>query len=337
MGFAVGRAEKGKGSGGGLGHHIDRTKGQEYTYEHADLSKTHLNRNFNVPNDRHKMSLQDAISDRIEEGYNGKRKIRNDAVRYLKHVYTGSHEDMKAIFLDPKKADAWIKANAKFISDEYGVENIVRLTLHLDEKTPHLHAITVPLTKDGRLSAKEVMGSKKDLSLRQDRYAEAMKSFGLERGIKATGIKHENANDYYKRVDDTLKSVDNVILEPVKGVFGIDKAKTLEKYQKELKSSKMALADIKEKQKRDKLKIESLTKGLARESSNVNALKMKISKMKKEQEKYLKDIKRVLMNPDKTNEWRKNVQKDDEEYQRRLKEKESNKLNKKQRRNRPRL
>ncbi|MGB0881228.1 MAG: hypothetical protein ACPGTO_11775, partial [Polaribacter sp.] len=92
---------------------------------------------------------------------------------------------------------------------------------------------------------------------------------------------------------------------PVKGVFGIDKAKTLGKYQKELKSSKMALADIKEKQKRDKLKIESLKKGLARESSNVNALKMQISKMKKEQEEYLKDIKRVLMNPEKTNQWRK--------------------------------
>jgi len=337
MGFAVGRAEKGKGSGGGLGHHIDRTKGQEYTYEHADSSRTHLNINIGVPNDRHKMSLQDAISDRIEKGYNGKRKIRNDAVRYLKHVYTGSHEDMKRVFSDPKTSDAWIRANIKFVSEEYGKENIVRFTLHLDEKTPHIHAITVPLTKDGRLSAKELMGSKKELSLRQDRYAEAMKGFGLERGIKATGIKHEDANDYYKRVDNTLNLVDNVVLEPVKSVFGIDKSKTLEKYQNELKSSRMALADLKEKRKRDKLKIQSLSKGLARESQNVYSLKQKFIKITNQRSEELNKIEEVIMNPDKTNEWRNNIiQARKIEKEKELKKLEERK-SKKQRENRSRF
>ena len=337
MGFAVGRAEKGKGSGGGLGHHIDRTKGQEYSYEHADPSRTHLNINIGVSNDRHKMSLQDAISDRIEKGYNGKRKIRNDAVRYLKHVYTGSHEDMKRIFSDSKTSNAWIKANVEFVSEEYGKENIVRFTLHLDEKTPHLHVITVPLTKDGRLSAKEVMGSKKELSLRQDRYAEAMKNFGLERGIKATGIKHEDANDYYKRVDYTLNIVDNVILEPVKGLFGVDKGKTLEKYQNELKSSRMALADLKEKRKRDELKIKSLSKGLARENQNVDSLKQKVLKIRNQRIKELNKIEEIILNPDKTNEWRNNII----QARQGKKEKELNKSeerkNKKQRKNRPRF
>ena len=43
----------------------------------------------------------------------------------------------------------------------------------------HIHAVTVNLTKDGRLSAKEIIGSKKEMQQRQDRYSEAMKPFDL--------------------------------------------------------------------------------------------------------------------------------------------------------------
>jgi hypothetical protein len=305
MGFAVGRAEKGKGSGGGLGDHIDRTKGKEYTYPHADVSRTHLNQNYAVPEGRHKMELKDAISDRIEKGYNGKRKVRNDAVRYLKHVYTGSPEEMKKIFSDKNTAEAWVKANAKFISEEYGKENIVRLTLHLDEKTPHLHAITVPLTKDGRLSAKEIMGNKKDLSLRQDRYAAVMKPFGLNRGIKGTGIKHENANDYYKRIDNTIKTSVNDVLEPVKGVFGINKDKTIEKYQNELKSSKMALEELERKRKYEKLKADNLQKAVDKRTQKIIELQDKSKEMQgrvKERnsiyEANIEILKKAVLNPE---------------------------------------
>ena len=61
-------------------------------------------------------------------------------------------------------------------------KNIVRFTVHRDEKTMHIHAVTVPITQDGRLSAKEIMGNRKEMQNRQDRYADHMKNFGLERG-----------------------------------------------------------------------------------------------------------------------------------------------------------
>ena len=53
---------------------------------------------------------------------------------------------MKEIFADKEKSKEWIKENYKFLAKEFGKENIVRFTLHLDEKTPHLHAVTIPLT-----------------------------------------------------------------------------------------------------------------------------------------------------------------------------------------------
>ena len=53
---------------------------------------------------------------------------------------------------------------------------------HMDEKTPHLHLTFVPLTKDNRLCAKEILGNRANLTKWQD----------LERGESAskTGRKH---------------------------------------------------------------------------------------------------------------------------------------------------
>lgn len=44
---------------------------------------------------------------------------------------------------------------------EYGAENILYVTVHMDEKTPHMHFGVVPITEDGRLSVKEILGNKK--------------------------------------------------------------------------------------------------------------------------------------------------------------------------------
>jgi len=201
MGYCIYHFEKGKGQASAIGNHIDRAEGAEHSYKNADASRSHLNRNYEV-NDLCKLPLQEAIATRIAEGYKGKRGIRSDAVRYLKHVLTGSHEDMKNIFKDKEKARQWVNDNYRFMCDEFGRENIVRFTLHLDERTPHIHCVTVPLTADGRLSAKEVTGNRKALQERQNRYAERMQALDLVRGIKGSKAKHSTLQDYYKRVNE---------------------------------------------------------------------------------------------------------------------------------------
>ena len=67
--------------------------------------------------------------------------------------------------------------------------------LHLDEKTPHLHAVVVPI-REGKLTAKTILGNKKDMSQRQDRYAQAMAPFGLSRGVRGSKAIH-NAEGWY--------------------------------------------------------------------------------------------------------------------------------------------
>ena len=55
--------------------------------------------------------------------------------------------------------------------------------VHRDEATPHLSAFVVPLTQDGRLSAKEFIGGRSKMRDDQSTYAESVKKLGLERGI----------------------------------------------------------------------------------------------------------------------------------------------------------
>lgn len=57
----------------------------------------------------------------------------------------------------------------------------------MDEATPHMHLEFVPLTADGRLSAKECIGSgSKALQQLQDDFYKAVGiPFGLERGNRA--------------------------------------------------------------------------------------------------------------------------------------------------------
>ncbi len=242
MSYAVYHSEKGKISTGGIGHHIDRADGKEHSYRHADPDKKHLNQHISVT-PLCKIPLHQAIEKRISEGYKTKKAIRKDAVKYTTHILTGSHEKMKEIEADPGELQKWISANQLFISSEFGKDNIVRFVLHRDEKTPHIHAVTVNLTSDGRLSAKEIIGNRESMQTRQDRYAEAMKPFGLNRGLKSTGIKHEDAREYYGRINSALEDGNNIggfeAKKKVMGVeIGIDRDKTIETLKEHLIASK---------------------------------------------------------------------------------------------------
>lgn len=238
--FAIYHTSKGKGSGGGLGNHIDRTEGKEHSFKNANSQLTKMNIDFT--NEKFKdLTLPKSIEKRLEEGYKSKRKIRTDSVKYLTHIFSGSHEQMIAISKNENALNSWLQKNAQFVKDEFGNGNTIKAVLHMDEKTPHLHIVTVPLTQDGRLSAKEMLGNRKQMQQRQDRYAELMKPLGLERGIKNTGIRHETAQEFGGRVKKADLEIANL------KAFNQDKSinlnKTMDMYVNALKKAKIELLD----------------------------------------------------------------------------------------------
>lgn len=230
--FVVMNIRKGKGSGGALGNHIDRTVGKEHMYKNADPELKEYNVSYKT---QYKGTISERIKQRLEAGYKGKKAIRKDAVKYISLVLTGSHEKMDEILKDPKTFNEWQIKNVEFLRQEFGRDNIVKADLHLDEKTPHIHVIVVPLTKDGRLSAKEVVGNKKDLQNRLTRYADIMKPLGFVRGHKMNKAKSKDINQFYNLVNETHK-IKNMDISELKRISPRDKTKILEQM---LKGEKM--------------------------------------------------------------------------------------------------
>ena len=127
--------------------------------------------------DNVKGSVAAAVAARIAECPQ-KKKIRKDAVRYL--VARANMPDYSQ--RSPEERGEWVMRVRKFFSDKYGEDNVVDIRWHFDQTTPHLHLTIVPLTKDGRLSAKDVFKPTKTNMRRwqRDWYAEVAAPMGYE-------------------------------------------------------------------------------------------------------------------------------------------------------------
>jgi len=292
MGYAVFHASKGSGTGGKLGAHIDRDESQKQTFKSADPERTHLNRDL-LDNEFSNMKLEDAIKKKIEQGYTGKKAIRKDAVKFIPMVMTGSHKEMKEIFSDNKKANDWVKANYEFACKEFGKENIVRFTLHLDEKTPHLHVVAVPLTKDGRLSAKEIFGNRNELSDRQTRYADAMRDFGLQRGIVGSKAVHNSEGWYIAK----QKEAEKAILSPLEQLNFLERINPLKKVEVLTEGLKLAQNhkfDSDQKAQREESKVLELSNRYEKLKRTYSEVIRSESRFKAEQDKIVTKLQKDI-------------------------------------------
>lgn len=212
MSYSIIRVEKVKGKTNttGIQKHVQR---ENKNYENADIDLTKSDMNYDLINPK-PIDFNQKIEEKIERNYNGKRKIRKDAVKHIDGVITS---DLDFFLL---KSDDYIKQffedSKEFLFEEYGEENVIYATVHMDEKTPHMHFGVVPITEDGRLSAKEILGNKKAMTEFQDRFNQYVndKGYRLERGAPRhkTGHRHQNVEkfkeetSYYKKEKDTAMS-----------------------------------------------------------------------------------------------------------------------------------
>ena len=184
--YAILRFAKYKGSE--IGHiesHNERTKEKYASNPDIDTSRSHLNFHLVFPERKYRAEAEKQIA---EAGC----RTRSDSVRVVEALVTASPE----FFRGKKKAEikAYFQETLDFIQQHQNPRTIISAVVHMDEKTPHMHLCFVPLTEDGRLSAKDIMGNKKKLTWWQDEFWKHMvKKFpDLERGESAslTGRDH---------------------------------------------------------------------------------------------------------------------------------------------------
>ncbi|OGX84987.1 hypothetical protein BEN47_15630 [Hymenobacter lapidarius] len=161
-------------------------------------------------------------NERIDEGIaktaRGKpRKVRDDQVRFVEFLLTASPEWFKR---DEKgqaedmRGSKWVTDNLDFLKNKYGEKNVVSFTLHQDEKTPHIHAVVVPLTSKGHLSA-DTLFNPITLKQLQTDYAKAMASHGLVRGVEGSRRQHLDMKQIYGRQDKTAAELSSELGKPV--------------------------------------------------------------------------------------------------------------------------
>lgn len=111
-------------------------------------------------------------------------KTRSNSVLALDTLYTASPEFFQG--KTNEQNDNFFKDCLQFHENHFG--HIISAVIHYDETTPHLHVISVPLTKDNRLSARDVIGNKAKMSKTQDAFFEQVgRGYGLERGVHMDG------------------------------------------------------------------------------------------------------------------------------------------------------
>lgn len=134
-------------------------------------------------------------------------KHRRDAVLAVEFVLTASPEWFAKA--TPEEYAAWVQKNTDWIRQELG-ENFVQAVLHEDEKTPHIHAYGSCLV-DGKLNFAKMYGTPGKLTRLQDRYALAMKRFGLKRGEKGSKATHQDIKGMGERIQQLEKGLEAVL------------------------------------------------------------------------------------------------------------------------------
>lgn len=165
----------------GIQIHNQREK-ESQTNPDIDESKQHLNYDLVNPEP---IDYNEKVNSMIKEGVTTGKAIRKDAVKVAGFLVTSDSEFFESLSKDDEKR--FFKTAYEYFCEEYGKDNIAYAMVHKDEKTPHMHVGFVPLTEDGRLSAKDFFGKKQQLVQLQDKFHDylAKAGFDLERGVSS--------------------------------------------------------------------------------------------------------------------------------------------------------
>lgn len=159
----------------GMQHHlIDRNRVK--TNPDIDLNRSRLNyfiEGLTAEN------LNSRVKARIKQ-LNLKKRPRSDAVGLEDIVIKASPDFI--LDIDAQTRENYFSDALHFLQKRYGKENVMYCQCHMDESSPHIHVGIVPVTPDGRLSAKSLFCPKTLEQLQTDFHRDVSQHYGLERG-----------------------------------------------------------------------------------------------------------------------------------------------------------
>lgn len=136
--------------------------------------------------------------------------------------------------MSPEQVQRYFQRALDFLEREVGKDNIFSAVVHMDERNPHMHLCFVPLTRDNRLSAKEVMGNRNKLIEWQDKFHDYMaEEFPeLERGQAAAVTKRKHIPTWLYKQAHRLSEEMEQIRQEVQSIGVLNAGKQREKVLK---------------------------------------------------------------------------------------------------------
>lgn len=160
-----------------------------HTLRKTKKTKNHSNEDINKDNTKYNIDYKirgkrtdEAIQDRLENDYKGKRKLRKDQVIIREVITQPSKEHFEGMTMEQKRDEMgrFMRDALPWFDKEFGKENVVGASAHLDETNPHGHIMILPMTDDGRVSQTDFFKGPKHLAAQHRSYREHMIARGWD-------------------------------------------------------------------------------------------------------------------------------------------------------------
>ena len=269
---------------------IDR-KNQEPT-NHYDKTRMKLNFEIGLDGKVHPLGYQEkSLEVRLQERLTelGWKPFKLDSKIQpnccAKFIFGGNHDRTLEMAFGPQtvnldkgadnshlqrcpEIEQWAKDVYDWCTKRYGQENIIGFQVHLDESSPHIHALIVPVGQRAKSGRECVMWSAKFGKSRYEYghilremhtslYEEVGSKYGLERGdsIEGRNVNHLSKRDYIRKLSKDAKQAEKAVKGLQSMIRHLESKilsynQQLEKAEQELASGKITL-DRYESQKTD--------------------------------------------------------------------------------------
>ena len=222
MSFAIIRNTKYKRENlKGIYRHNKR-KNKNYSNDNIDKEKTYLNYSLKSPKYRY-----DKEFDMMKERYKLKGQIKTVSNIACEYIITSDKQFFEEIGEEETKR--YFETAYNFVAEykNLGEQYIMSAKVHMDEETPHMHLIFLPVvhTQDkkgndiDKLACSKFWKEKDSYRMLQDAFYQYMTShnFKLERGVpkEETGREHIDIKEYKEitNFDKTKEKLQNMKLE----------------------------------------------------------------------------------------------------------------------------
>ena len=243
------------------------SRAQQNHTERFDSTHKHANKSIDPSKSAENINLRPEFADmsykqRFEaivnsDRYTGRRRKdgsamvieggKNATVKMLQLSVNIGQVDEDGNPVDTLSKDDYIKLYKDdilpMLEDTFGADNIIGSAIHVDESKPHLHVDIVPLTEDGKLSAKQVVGGRGKMHQRQKQWLETMQA------------KRPDLN--FERKKEGTNGIELEKLKELTEVAKKDAGKWLKEMRAEYNSRLHIISKMQDKQEREEVRLNS--------------------------------------------------------------------------------